>query len=73
VLVSARRLNQLGVVDAELEPPRVVEETTRALSASELVAASGQRGSELFGAPPARLTATPERPVPPLQQRAAGS
>src|ERR1700746_157664 len=33
VLVSARRLNQLGVVDAELEPPRPVEETPRALSA----------------------------------------
>ena len=33
MLVSARKLNQLGVVDAELEPPRPVEETARALSA----------------------------------------
>src|SRR6266567_3635652 len=39
VLVSARRLNQLGVVDAELQPPPPVEETPRALSAPELVAA----------------------------------
>jgi DNA recombination protein RmuC len=73
VLVTARRLNQLGVVDAELEPPRLVEETTRALSAPELVAGSGQAGSELFTAAPARLTAAPEGSVPPLQRRAAGS
>lgn len=36
VLVSARRLNQLGVVDADLDPPALVEATTRALSAPEL-------------------------------------
>ena len=41
VLVSARRLNQLGVVDADLDPPGLVEETTRALSAPELSAALG--------------------------------
>ena len=41
VLVSARKLNELGVVDAELAVPALVEETTRALSAPELVA-SGQ-------------------------------
>jgi DNA recombination protein RmuC len=41
VLVSARKLNQLGVVEAELEPPRPVEEITRAVSAPELVTASG--------------------------------
>jgi DNA recombination protein RmuC len=35
VLVSARKLNQLGVVEAELEPPRLVEETPRVLSAAE--------------------------------------
>jgi len=40
VLVSARKLNQLGVVEAGLEPPRLVEETTRALSAPELAAES---------------------------------
>jgi hypothetical protein len=38
VLVSARRLSQLGLVDAALERPALVEETTRALSAPELVA-----------------------------------
>jgi DNA recombination protein RmuC len=38
VLVSARRLHQLGVVDAELDPPCLVEATTRALSAPELTA-----------------------------------
>jgi DNA recombination protein RmuC len=37
VLVSARRLNDLGVVDGELGPVAPVAETTRALSAPELV------------------------------------
>jgi DNA recombination protein RmuC len=37
VLVSARKLSELGVVDGELEPPRPVEETVRALSAPELL------------------------------------
>src|SRR6266581_5021712 len=49
VLVSARKLNQLGVVEAGLEPPRLVEEATRALSAPELIAGSSQElvaGSE---------------------------
>ena len=41
VLVSARRLNQLGVVDGELDAPGLVEETARALSAPELAAESG--------------------------------
>ena len=39
VLPAARRLNELGVVDAELTVPALVEETPRALSAPELVAA----------------------------------
>jgi DNA recombination protein RmuC len=39
VLVSARRLAELGIVEAELPAPTVVEDTTRALSAPELVAA----------------------------------
>jgi len=37
VLVSARKLHQLGVVDAELGSPTPVEETVRALSTPELV------------------------------------
>jgi DNA recombination protein RmuC len=36
VLVSARKLNEFGVVDAELAAPALVEETPRALSAPEL-------------------------------------
>jgi DNA recombination protein RmuC len=40
VLVSARKLNELGVVDAALESPGPVEETVRALSAHDLVAPS---------------------------------
>jgi DNA recombination protein RmuC len=38
VLVSARRLAELGVTDAELAAPAPVTETARALSAAELVA-----------------------------------
>jgi DNA recombination protein RmuC len=38
VLVSARRLSQLGLVDAGLEAPGLVEDTARALSAPELTA-----------------------------------
>ncbi len=36
MLVSARRLNQLGVIDAELTSPAPVEEVARGLSAAEL-------------------------------------
>jgi DNA recombination protein RmuC len=52
VLVSARRLNDLGVVDAGLAAPELVEESPRALSAPELVADSGQALPTLPG--PAR-------------------
>ena len=38
VLVTARRLNDLGVVDGDLEPLVPVEQTARALSAPELTA-----------------------------------
>src|SRR5262249_20557846 len=38
VLVRARRLQQLGLVEADQEAPRIVEETTRVLSAPELTA-----------------------------------
>jgi DNA recombination protein RmuC len=41
VLVSARRLNQLGLVDAELQPPTPVEATVRALSAPDLISEVG--------------------------------
>jgi DNA recombination protein RmuC len=36
VLVTARKLNQLGVTDAELDAPQPVEEPARSLSAAEL-------------------------------------
>jgi DNA recombination protein RmuC len=39
VLVSARKLSDLGVTDAALEPPRAVDDTVRALSAPELTSA----------------------------------
>jgi DNA recombination protein RmuC len=41
VLVSARRLNDLGVVDGALESPGPVEESPRSLSASELLDEDG--------------------------------
>jgi DNA recombination protein RmuC len=62
VLVSARKLHELGVVDAELETPRPVEDTVRALSAPDLLAPDllTQSGPELVpaaepGPPPAQL------------------
>jgi DNA recombination protein RmuC len=41
VLVTARKLNQLGVVEAELKPPAAIEETIRALSAADLITEAG--------------------------------
>jgi DNA anti-recombination protein RmuC len=41
VLVSARKLSQLGVVDAELPSPAPVEGTVRALSAHDLITDAG--------------------------------
>jgi DNA recombination protein RmuC len=56
VLVSARKLNELGVVDGELEVPKPVEEAVRSLSAPEL---SVEAGPELVAPPgPAREAAT---------------
>jgi DNA recombination protein RmuC len=66
VLVSARKLNQLGLVEAGLEPPRLVEETTRALSAPELIAGSSpelvagsETGPERDGQPAGQLLPGP--------------
>jgi DNA recombination protein RmuC len=64
VLVSARKLNHLGVVDAELEPPRPVEETVRALSAPDLFSQAGPElvtgtGPDRGGQPPAQLRGGP--------------
>ena len=61
VLVSARRLSQLGVVDAELPPPALVEETARSLSAPELVAAGAEDTGA--GAAPSTSVAQPGTPI----------
>jgi DNA recombination protein RmuC len=55
VLVSARRLNQVGLVDAALETPELIEESVRMLSAPELTAATAP---ELTADLPAGLTRT---------------
>jgi DNA recombination protein RmuC len=62
VLVSARRLSQLGVVDAELPSPALVEETARGLSAPELVAA-GAEDTGAAGAAPGTPGAAPGTPL----------
>ena len=49
VLVSARKLNELGVTDAELATPAPVEETARALSAPELAADEDSAGLRAAG------------------------
>jgi DNA recombination protein RmuC len=54
VLVSARKLNELGLVEAKLERPHPIEETTRAVSAPELISESGP---ELVTDAPAILAA----------------
>jgi DNA recombination protein RmuC len=41
VLVSARKLNELGVVESELEQPRPVEAVVRQLAAPEFIAEAG--------------------------------
>jgi DNA recombination protein RmuC len=43
VLVSARRLAELGIVDAELPAPSAVTDTARPLSAPELMAAESSQ------------------------------
>src|SRR5712672_2542006 len=70
VLVSARRLAELGLVEDSQEAPRIVEETTRLLSAPELTAsvvpapAAEAATSELTPAVPAPA-AEPARAAPP--------
>jgi DNA recombination protein RmuC len=61
VLVSARRLNQLEVVEADLEAPGLVEETPRALSAPELTA---DPGPDVGGGASGTLMAVPESNSP---------
>jgi DNA recombination protein RmuC len=56
VLVTARKLNQLGVVDAELHAPTPVEGTVRALSALDLIS---EVGPELVPGPAPELVSAP--------------
>jgi DNA recombination protein RmuC len=69
VLVSARRLSQLGVVEGELEAPALIEEATRTLSAPEL-SAPGPAAPE----PATAELGVPEVPVGelPVSEPAAG-
>jgi DNA recombination protein RmuC len=61
VLVSARRLNQLEVVEADLEAPSLVEETPRSLSAPELTT---DPGPDVGGEASATLRAVPGSNTP---------
>ena len=56
MLPSARRLAELGVVDGELTEPSPVEETTRALSAPELVAGLDAGGLDAGEIDPAQVS-----------------
>src|SRR5262249_35926037 len=70
VLVSARRLQQLGLVEADQEAPRIAEETTRGLSAPELTAsvvpapAVQPAPAEPAPAEPAPVEPAPAEPAP---------
>ena len=66
VLVTARRLNDLGVVEGELGPLAPVAETTRPLSAPELVAEPARRRSSRHE-DPAWHEVAPARSVPPAE------
>jgi DNA recombination protein RmuC len=59
VLVSARRLNQLGITGATLDQPRLIEESTRPLSAPELDTSGGP---QLVAGPPAGPDEQGQRP-----------
>jgi DNA recombination protein RmuC len=78
VLVSARRLSQLGVVDGELEAPALIEEATRTLSAPELSArelSAPEPATPELGAPEVSVPPQPDSPghpalCPPVLPRA---
>ena len=71
VLVSARKLNQLGVVEGDLETPMLIEEATRTLSAPELAA---PEAGPVLAAPElaAPELAAPELAAPELAAPEAG-
>ena len=61
VLVSARRLHQLGIVDTDQEVPRLVEETSRAMSAPELTVMTAPGQPDAVGELTAAAGAVPGR------------
>jgi DNA recombination protein RmuC len=72
VLVSARRLQQLGLVETDQEAPRIVEETTRVLSAPELTAAAVPApAAEPVPVEPSALEPAALEPAPPDRATAA--
>jgi DNA recombination protein RmuC len=65
VLVSARKLNQLGVVDGDLETPALIEEATRTLAAPELAApepAAVESANPALAAPEVTIPPQPDPP-----------
>jgi DNA recombination protein RmuC len=66
VLVSARKLNQLGVVDGELPAPALIEEAARVLSAPELAVPQQPESPD-----PGRTS--PEHPEHPRAAEAPGA
>jgi DNA recombination protein RmuC len=70
VLVTARKLNQLGVTDAELEQARPVEASVRAVAAPELIS---QEVPGLAAVPSQRPLAARPGPVTPLADGQARS
>jgi DNA recombination protein RmuC len=77
VLTSARRLAELGLVEDTQEAPRIVEETTRVLSAPELTAsvvpapAAEPPPPELTSAAPAAAATPASAAAPPDMARTA--
>ncbi|MQY03893.1 DNA recombination protein RmuC [Actinomadura macrotermitis] len=63
VLVSARRLNELGVVEEPLDPPAPVEEGPRTLSAAELTGHHGHTDHDPAGRPRTDPPAAPSERV----------
>ncbi|MGE5134209.1 MAG: DNA recombination protein RmuC [Gemmatimonadota bacterium] len=53
VLVSARKLRDLGVVDGAIEPPALIDEAPRALSAPEFTAGTAPGAPSALAGPPA--------------------
>ncbi len=72
VLVTARKLNQLGVTDAELAAPPPVELPPRTLSAPELVPESAPGGGLRGAAAPGQIAGGFPRVVAPDQPAAIG-